>query len=165
MKTVAIVASAALCLAAGGASAQSALTAEDFVQQAVVANGFEIATSDLADDEADNDAVEDFAEQMLADHGKAGEDLAAVLKAEGMEMPSAALPPDKAAKLQQLEEADDEAFDALYVAIQLEAHEEAVALFSGYAEGGDNEALKAFAARTLPVLEGHLRHVRELAGQ
>ena len=165
MKTITLAATAGFCLTATPASAQDALTAEAFVEKAALSNSFEIATSDLAVDEADDDAVEDFARQMLADHARAGEELAAVLEAEGMEMPPTALPPEKAQRLAELEEADDEAFDRLYVTIQLQAHEEAVALFSGYAQDGENAALKDFATRTLPVLEQHLQHVQQLAAR
>ena len=35
------------------------------------------------------------------------------------------------------------------------AHQDAIALFSGYAEGGDNDKLKSFAETTLPTLQEH----------
>jgi len=42
------------------------------------------------------------------------------------------------------------------------AHEEALALMEGYAESGDNEALKAHAQKTAPIIERHAEHVKEL---
>jgi hypothetical protein len=45
-------------------------------------------------------------------------------------------------------------FDRAYDQMQLQAHEEAVALFSDYARNGDNTDLKTWAAQTLPHLRG-----------
>src|ERR1700748_82408 len=39
--------------------------------------------------------------------------------------------------------------------MQLQAHQEAVDLFNRYAQGGDNNDLKAWAATTLPHLREH----------
>ncbi|MER9977598.1 DUF4142 domain-containing protein [Mesorhizobium sp. M0085] len=47
--------------------------------------------------------------------------------------------------------------------MQTQAHKEAVALFSAYANSGDDPATKEFAKKTLPVLQMHERHVKDLA--
>jgi putative membrane protein len=46
--------------------------------------------------------------------------------------------------------------------MQADAHKEAVALFSAYANSGDDPALKEFAKATLPVLQMHEKHVKDL---
>ena len=56
-------------------------------------------------------------------------------------------------------------FDSLYTEMQVQAHEQAVDLFSSYAEQDDREPLREFAATTLPVLEEHLEQARELQQQ
>ena len=75
--------------------------------------------------------------------------------------------PDKLDKRLQrmidaLNEAKPEEFDATYAAQQVKAHGKAVDLFDEYAEGGDNAALKQFAANTLPTIKEHLREARKL---
>ncbi|MER9544787.1 DUF4142 domain-containing protein [Mesorhizobium sp. M0437] len=50
-----------------------------------------------------------------------------------------------------------------YIDMQTQAHKEAVALFSAYANSGDDPAMKEFAKKTLPVLQMHERHVKDLA--
>ncbi|MDB5621992.1 MAG: outer membrane protein, partial [Devosia sp.] len=45
---------------------------------------------------------------------------------------------------------------------QAAAHMEAVDLFRTFADEGDNEAVQAFAAETLPTLDMHKQHIKEL---
>ena len=40
------------------------------------------------------------------------------------------------------------------------AHEKAISLFEGYAENGDNQALRQFASETLPVLRRHEERIK-----
>src|SRR3954464_11916301 len=46
--------------------------------------------------------------------------------------------------------------------MQQQAHQEAVDLFSRYSQGGDNNDLKAWAAKTLPHLREHLTMAQKL---
>ena len=45
--------------------------------------------------------------------------------------------------------------------MQVDAHKDAVNLFERYAKGGDNADLKAWAAKTLPALQAHLKMAEE----
>jgi putative membrane protein len=47
--------------------------------------------------------------------------------------------------------------------MQTDAHKQAVALFSAYANSGDDPALKEFAKATLPTLKMHEKLVKNLA--
>jgi putative membrane protein len=67
--------------------------------------------------------------------------------------------------LEQLRSTPPGGFDAAYMTMQAQAHEEAIALFSGYASNGDDPALRNFAARTLPTLENHARMVERITGE
>ncbi|RVI47034.1 DUF4142 domain-containing protein, partial [Sinorhizobium medicae] len=69
-----------------------------------------------------------------------------------------------AAELEKLKNAQGEQFDAAYVQAQLAAHQEALKLLQSYAQGGDSEPLKAHAAKTAPVVQGHLEHAQKLSG-
>ncbi len=144
----------------------TAMTAEQFVANAGASNMFEIQSSQLALESAGNERVRAFAEQMVADHTAAGERLQALLAESGSRI---ALPRQLDARhqsmLDQLAASTGEAFDAAYLSLQLQAHEEAVALFTAYAEAGGDETLRAFAASTLPVLQHHLSQVEALTGR
>lgn len=46
--------------------------------------------------------------------------------------------------------------------MQVSAHRDAVSLFERYAKGGNNNALKDWAGKTLPVLQHHLEMAQAL---
>lgn len=46
--------------------------------------------------------------------------------------------------------------------MQTDAHKEAVSLFSDYSKNGTDPVLKQFATDTLPALQAHLDHVKQL---
>lgn len=130
-----------------------------FVEKAATSNLFEIQSSQMARDKATDPALKDFAARMIADHEKAGADL----KAAAGDIPvPAELAPEQAEMIGLLEKAEGTEFDNLYKNMQVRAHAEAVALFQGFAEGGGDSDLKAFAAATLPVLEEHRTHIEEI---
>jgi putative membrane protein len=54
-------------------------------------------------------------------------------------------------------------FDLAYRDAQIAAHQEALQLHQNYASGGDHPALRAVAARAVPVIQGHLAHAQTLA--
>jgi putative membrane protein len=165
---------AALALAAGSASAQTAatdsappvvapadLTAEQFVEAAVVSNAFEIASSEVVLEAQARDEVRAFAERMIADHAAATAELTAAAEAAGVAAPAPYLDDRHEGMLTSLRDAEAGSLDDAYVEMQVNAHVEAVTLFSAYAERAD--PLGAFAEATLPKLEAHLEMARDLA--
>ena len=132
-----------------------------FVKTVSGANRFEIETSELALKRSKNADVRSFAEMMVKDHTEAGKKLSGIAKSEGIKGKKG-LAPKQAAMLKELDAADAEHFERLYVDIQTQAHMEAVSTFRTYAGKPDNAALGDFAKTTLPTLEKHLDHVKSL---
>ncbi|MGE3831119.1 MAG: DUF4142 domain-containing protein [Parvibaculaceae bacterium] len=131
----------------------------EFVEKAGLAGLFEIESSRVALKKSQDSDVKAFAEKMIADHTAAGEALKAAAKGN---VP-AALDADHTKLLGQLTEASTDDFDRLYVEMQLDGHADAVALFAGYAESGDDPSLKAFAEKTLPTLKRHHQMIEAIA--
>lgn len=137
-----------------------------FIDKVAVANKFEIDTSQLALKYGQAADVKSFAQQMITDHTKAGQDFRAALAEAKIEPPSDSLDVTHTAKYAKLRVfTTEKGFDTAYVDEQLSAHQEAVALFKDYSANGPTPALKAFAAKTLPVLEHHLMMVESLRKQ
>ncbi|MBZ9742881.1 MULTISPECIES: DUF4142 domain-containing protein [unclassified Mesorhizobium] len=149
------------------AVSENKVDTDTFTKTLVSANRFEIESSKLALKKGVAADVGDFAELMVKDHTKAGQDFKAALeksqttasiKPEGPPL----LPKDQA-MLDQLEALDGEAFQAKYITLQTQAHKQAVAMFSTYARSGDDPALKEFAKKTLETLKMHEMHLRDVA--
>ncbi len=144
---------------------EAAMTsAQAFAERAASGNQFEIQSSELALIKNPSPEVQAFAEQMIADHTAAGEKMMAAAEADGITVPRA-LMPDHQAQLDALTETAEDSFGEAYLSAQAAAHNEAVALYQGYSQGGEEGRLKAFATETLPTLESHLMHVEPMVTQ
>ncbi len=144
-------------LATGIAFSPMAHAAEEFATKAATAGIFEIEESKLALTNTTNPAIQQFAQQMITDHTKAGSELKMAAPAAGVTPAEAPMRlDDKHAKmLKALSEKKGQDFDKQYVSDQQKAHKEAVSLFEDYAKDGTNPQLKSFASSTLPTLKAH----------
>lgn len=155
----------ALALLASIAAATAAFAAgsppdRTFAAQAARDGAAEVALGRLAAAQAQSQAVKTFGQRMVDDHTRAGEELKAAARADGIELPAEASPRSAAdARLASLRGAE---FDDAYVRHMVQAHDEAVELFRREARDGDQPNLRAFAGKTLPTLEEHLRMARAL---
>jgi len=135
---------------------------EDFVTEVSMSDMFEIESSKLALERGDA-ATKAFAQQMIDAHQKTTADLKALLDSGKVKaQPAAALSEDQQESLDELRKLSGVEFDDAYQDDQEDAHEDAVDVFKRYAEEGDNADLKAWAAKTLPDLEHHLKMAEDL---
>jgi putative membrane protein len=167
MKATALALCAALALAPGAhlAAAQTAPAmpdAQSFAEMAASSNLFEIESSQLALEMSDQDVLA-VAEMMVQDHTLAGDNMMAAAKSDGVAVPTAMIEKHQS-QLDQLQTAEEGAFDEAYLALQVAAHDDGVALFDGFSTQGEESALRNFAAETLPKLLQHQTLVHELAG-
>ncbi|TWD48561.1 putative membrane protein [Agrobacterium vitis] len=140
----------------------AAPTTGDFVREAITSDMFEIQSSKLAVERADPPTVE-FAQQMIKAHQKTSAELKKLMAATGiLSVPSIGLTASQTDMLTKLKGLQGAAFIEKYTSDQQKVHEDAVDLFKRYAEGGDNTALKEWAAKTLPTLEHHLAMAKQL---
>lgn len=148
------------------AAAAGAGSTKAFVENAARGDRYEILASELALDRARSPEVRKIAEEIIHDHRQASQELQAAVQAAAPDLtPPSDLDNRRQGMLDNLKAAPDEDFDKTYVDQQLAAHEEAVTLFNGYRDRGDDGPLKAFAAKTAPVLERHRAHVERVRGQ
>jgi putative membrane protein len=157
---------AAVTMASTLAVAQQKAPAEakTFAKKVAAANTFEIQSSQLAKDRTQSGELRSFAQQMIADHTKAGEEFKSAVQAADVSPPPREQPDARQkATLSKLRNAQGSAFDKAYVAAQLKAHEQAVSLFRAYAKNGHTAQLKDFATKTLPTLEHHLEMIQAIS--
>ena len=135
------------------------MTAEGFRAMALQSDAFEISSSQLALQQSRNPAIRSFARQMVQDHSMTSQAL-------GVPAGSAvALDARHASMLNQLAPLSGRTFDAAYAQMQVMAHQEAVAMFMAYAQGGVDPAMRAFAQQVLPSLQMHLTMAQRLTGR
>jgi putative membrane protein len=140
-----IVAAFALALAGNAALAQQKPAAQQkppaasvaFAKKVASGNAFAIQSSELAQDRAQSGDVKAFAQQMVAQHTKLGEDFKAAAQAANISAPLPDQPTRKQkSALSSLRSAKGPAFDKAYLAGQLKGHKEAVAVLRKYAKSG-----------------------------
>jgi len=148
-------------LLAATALAQTVSTAE-FVKKVALSDMLEIQASELIAPHADAD-TKPFAEMMVKDHKGTSNELKELVQSRKVsaELPSA-LDAEHQKKLDDLKKLSGRDLDRQYDRMHLEAHREAVTLFTRYSESGDNADLKAWAAKTLPRLKEHLAMAEKL---
>jgi putative membrane protein len=136
------------------------------VANATASNTFEIVSSRLALDRAKDPAVQRIAQHLIHDHTMAQEQLAATAAEAGIEAPAPNLNPEQQATVDALKGLWGKAFDDAYLQAQVKAHQEAIALFVGFASVDANpRPLRLLAVSTLPILGQHLGEVNAvLAG-
>lgn len=133
-----------------------------FLKQAAQNGHAEIEGSKLALTKGTHAQVKAFAQQMIDDHTKASKELSALAADKGVEVPTEPSIAQRA-KLKLLEQRDGDSFDRHYAeSIGVAAHEDTVKLFKKAAQEAKDADVKAFATKTLPTLEQHLQHARDL---
>jgi putative membrane protein len=144
----------------GAAQAQSA---QEFVNKVAISDMFEIQSSRLALAKQPDKDTKPFAEKMIRDHQKTSNELKSLVNSGKVKakLPTS-LDSEHQKMLDELKAKSGKEFDSSYDQIQVEAHEDAVALFDAYAKGGDDPELKRWAAKTLPHLKQHLTMAEKL---
>jgi len=138
--------------AAGGPSTS------DFLVQAARSDRFEIEEGRAALKMSRSAEVKAFASRMIRDHTSSSAQIkAAAARAHIAMPPPPPLSPDQQRMLNSTQGmAKMGGFDADYINDQVMAHEQALALMSGYAAHGSSAALRDAAAKIVPVVRSHL---------
>ena len=155
--------------ASGAVGAVSAVTAgrttPGFVGGAANGDMYEIESSKLALQKAKNPELKKYAQRMIDEHTKTSADLKAAAKGAGDVVIPTAMDERRQGMVDNLRQAPADGFDQVYIGQQTASHTENVELHQTYAENGDNPALKALAAKHLPMITQHLQQIRAMGGQ
>ena len=148
--------------APSGSPAASKTGADTTFIKTVAMDGMaEVEHGRLAAGSATDPEVKQFAQRMVDDHGKAGGELKGLASQKNVPVP-AELDAKHKAMQDKLSKLKGAAFDQAYMAHMATAHQQAVALFAKEAKGGTDPEVKAWAAKTLPTVQEHLKMARAL---
>lgn len=144
----------------------SALTEYDraFAMKAAIGAKHEVELGQLAATRASNSDVRAFANRMVQDHSRAGDELLQLNARLGVSSPAEedSLFKQTFDRLSKLKGAD---FDKDYMNEMVEGHSKVADEFASYVGNGTNQDLKAWATKTLPTVREHLQMARDIANK
>jgi putative membrane protein len=149
---------------ASAKDAQVGVADQIFAMMAAGGGLEEVQLGKLATDQAASPEVKQLAQRLVQDHTKANQELLTIAEKKDIDVPK---------KLDDMHEdvvelfskLEGPSFDREYVRYQVMHHEKATAAFALQAKEGQDPELKAFAAKQLPILQGHLQQSRDLAAK
>lgn len=154
-------------LAALAAVSLSALHAAEpsadvkFARTAAIGGMMEVELGKVAEKNAVSPQVKEFGAMMVADHGKANEELKGIAAGKGIKLP-AELPKAKQAMVEKFSKLTGEEFDKAYVADMVKDHKKDLAEFQSAAKSLDDPQLKAFAEKGSTMIEHHLQSIEAI---
>lgn len=132
-----------------------------FAAKAAVGGMAEVALGKMAASKGTDAQVKDFGNMMITDHGKANDELKNIATAKNISLP-ASLDAEHQAKSDSLSKLSGKDFDKGYVEVMIEGHKKTLALMQSEAANGKDAELKAFAAKSAPVVQMHLDHIQKI---
>ncbi len=136
--------------------------AQAYLFHAGAGDVFEITSSMILLNKSTNPQVRAYASMLIDHHSRTTNLALANARAAGV-MP---LPPEMSAMqkgmIGALHAAAPAAIDRLYLQQQVPAHQQALALQSGYARSGDVPTLRQTALGAVPIVQGHLTQAQAL---
>lgn len=124
----------------------------------------EVQVGQLAQQKAASPQVKQLGETLVTDHTQANQELQQVAQNEGITLPSQPSSKEQA-QSQKLQDLSGAAFDKAFVRMEIKDHQKDIKEFQEEAQSGTDPALKAFAQKSLPVLQKHLQMAQSLKQQ
>lgn len=129
---------------------------QKFIMEAAKGGMAEVELGKLAADKASSDQVKQFGQRMVTDHGKANDELKSIAGGKNITLPSDLDAKDKALR-DRLSKLSGAQFDRAYMQAMVRDHRKDVNEFKRESTSGKDADVKAFASKTLPTLEEHLK--------
>ena len=157
---------AMLALASAGVAQRSTPSPQDrrFMMTAAQGNMAEVRMGQMAVKRGASQEVRAFGQHMVTDHTRTGTELTQLARQERVTLPRTLDPAHRAAA-QQLARRSGEAFDRAFARQMVQDHRTMVNLFRTESRTGRDPQVCAWATKTLPALQEHLRMAQELQEQ
>lgn len=135
-----------------------------FVKEAAIGGLAEVQLGNLAKQNAASADVKQFGDRMVTDHGKANDELKQWASTNNVTLPTDLDAKHKAVS-DRLSKLNGDAFDKAYMREMVNDHKQDVAQFRKESTSGKNADVKAWADKTLPTLEDHLKMAQDTASK
>lgn len=133
----------------------------EFATNAADAGLAEINFANLAISKTTNPEIKAYANMMLKDHGIANDELMALAKSKNVTLP-VAMSAEHQKRREDLSAKSGTDFDKGYAKMMEENHVKVLAFMEHQARKGTDPDFKAFAAKTVPVINAHLNAIRKI---
>ncbi len=142
-----------------GASASS--SEKHFIAEAAQADMAEVELGKLAEKNASDRSVKDFAKKMVDDHSKNQKKVDDTASKLGVSVPASLSAKDQAER-DKLSKLSGPEFDKAYMTDMVRDHKKDVATFKRESTSAKNDVVQTYASETLPTLEDHLKQAEDV---
>jgi len=132
-----------------------------FAKAAACGGAMEVNLGKVAAEKSANSAVQQFAQRMVTDHGKAGKDLAKIASRKGASLPAEPTAADQR-EIDRLSKLPGPEFDKTYMNLMVREHKADEKEFKHASENVQDPDLKAFATTMLAMVHEHLKMAEDL---
>ena len=156
---------AANTTAAGGGTVSNLSDADKvFIMKAAQGGMAEVAGGHTASANAASAEVRGFGNRMVADHGKANDELRELATNKGLSLPTE-LDREHKKHLEDIGTKTAGEFDKAYMIDMVKDHEEDVAEFQKASTSAQDPDLKNWVVKTLPTLQEHLKMAKDISAK
>ncbi len=157
---------AGMALWTTGLAQQANLTEQDrnFLQDMAQGNRVEVQLGRIAEQKATDPEVKDFARRMINDHSKLQNQLETFASARNLKLPTSTTTQQQNL-VSQLQGASSSDFDRQYITTMLQEHKQDIAKVQQQMAATQDPAVQDLAAKTLPILQNHVRIAEHIAGR
>jgi putative membrane protein len=131
-----------------------------FIMEAAHGGLAEVELGRMASTKAQSPQVKQFAQKMIDDHGKANQELKTLAQNKSVTIPTELDAKHKATK-DRLEKLSGAEFDRAYMQEMVADHQKTVSDFRKQSQSGQDPDVKAWAAKSLPILEQHYQMAQQ----
>jgi putative membrane protein len=144
------------------AAGQNAAMDKLFVRNALQGGMAEVQLGQLTLQKSNNDQVKQFAQRMIDDHTKLGEQMKPVAQQLGVSEPNGVSKKDKAT-MAKLESLSGPAYDQAYIKDMVKDHKKDLSDFQTEASSGQDPTVKDAANQGSKVIAQHLQMIQQIA--
>jgi putative membrane protein len=162
-----VVAAAMLASAASASGQEVSSQDTTYINQAIQANYLEVALGRIAESRHENDAVGEFAEQMVSEHNEMNTRWNEVARSAGIIRNWGVPKLDPAAEesMERLEDLDGDEFDQEYMREMIRQHEQALAVFTRMSTSARSSEVRQLAGPSIARIRQHLTLAHQVGSQ